>query len=151
MSIIEKYYQNGIASVLSEYEKYIADAETILPLEGKTLRQSIQEQAPYQSFYDQKKYELKTLKSLYKNEVVDKIKGELWKDMTKRSNIDLSTKDKEMFLLSEKKLCDSNTLLLMIEEAYYSIESICDAFRARGFAIKNLTELLLVSLDEKVL
>lgn len=151
LGVIQRYYALGITPILDDYRQAIAQSESILEIEGKTLRKANTEQTTHQSYYDQLRSDCKALHKVFKLEKVDKRKGEIWKEYTENSDIELSSKDKEIYVMTDKKYADVLTILWTIEEVLDQLTAICEGFRARGYALKNITELVVSSVDDRII
>src|SRR5699024_10314242 len=92
-SIIQTFKSKGASAILDDYRIIRDEADAILEIEGKTIRRALMEQTSWQSYYDQKRGELKSLLKYFNEVVMGPIRGSKWKDLTEESNISLSQKD----------------------------------------------------------
>lgn len=150
-SIIQVYQSKGISGILSDYSVLRDEANAILEIEGKTIRKALMEQTAYQAFYDQKKGELQSLMKFYSEVEMGPVKAKAWKDLTQGSSISLNNKDKEYYLRANGEINKMETTYILMEEMYLEFDAITDAFRARGFALKHISELLIAQLEDTVL
>lgn len=152
MSIIDKLGENNknLSAILMMYEEDLAEAETHLSLKGKMLGEANMEQASWQSYYDNKRIELYSLLKHMETEV-ERVRGKLWIRFTEKHSCILNQKDKEQYINNEPAYLNMNALLIEVKEAYNKYESLVEAFRSRGFALRNITNLRVAQLEDVVL
>lgn len=152
MSIIFDYNNNNenLIKIIIKYNDELAEAEKNLKIEGKTLQQANMEQATWQFYYDERKNDLYTL-TKYLEQEVDRVKGKLWRKYTEVHSRELTYKDKEQYINSDKEFLDQRQLYLQVEELYKKYVAVVDAFSARGYALRNITNLRVAALENLVL
>lgn len=150
MSILSRYDSEGIVPIMDEFQGYIDDAPDILRLQDKTIEKANVEQAYHQHFYEEKKAEAHTLLK-YVEQKADERKSQLWRSYTENFDLDLSYKDKEQYIKSEEKYLEANEVFLIVQELYKKFEGISEAFKSRGFALRNVTNLRVNNLDNTTL
>lgn len=152
MSILFEYdnKKDNFVKIIVRYTDDLRDIEEQLAIEGKTLERANMEQASLQHFYDQRRSELYTLMKFLEREV-DKVRGELWRKYTENHSRDLSPRDKDQYINNDKKYLDEHQLYLQVEELYKKYNAVVDAFAARGYALRNITNLRVASLENIVL
>ena len=146
---IGKNYEN-LPKILSKYEKEIASAKTHLSLEGKTIGRANEEHSSWQFYYDQKRIELKVLCDYFEREIL-KTRGKLFKSFSKDRSLALSDRATEKYIDAEDSFLDINELYLQIKEIYLKYDSLVEAFKSRGFSLRNLTELKINSLYDEII
>ena len=71
-----------LPDLLDEYEGYLAEAEEHLQFEGKTIKEANMENPIWQSYYDQKRIEIKSLVKHFEGEV-KRVEGKLFRNFIK--------------------------------------------------------------------
>lgn len=152
MSVIDKIgdKKEMLAEVLFQYEEDLEQAPALLQIEGKTLEYSNVEQATNQALFDEKRIELATLVKFLESEVA-RIRGKLWRSYTENMSLDLGPKDKDQYINNEQAYLSMHRLLLEAQETYKKYEAVVEAFKSRGFALRNITNLRVASLENIVL
>lgn len=152
MSVLFELEDNmsNLPAIIGRYEAGIADVNDRLSLDGKTLERANQEHASWQSYYDERRIELYSLMK-QTEDYVNKVKGELWVNYTERFSIELSTRDKEMYINKEPVYLASKRLYNIVCEMYKKYEAVVDAYRSRGFALRNITNIRCAALEDVVL
>lgn len=135
-----------LPDVLSEYEKELEGIEKVIKIEGKLLEKANLEQASYQLYYDMKRIELRrVLKHLEKKR--DKIRGQLFKSYTETYSRELSDRGKEKYIDNEESYLAIQELYLEVEELYEKFVAVMEAFKSRGYALSNITDARVNSLE----
>lgn len=152
MSIIVDLGKNkeNLTAIISRYTDELDKAEAELRIEGKTLERANYEQPSHQFFYDERKAELYILMKYLEREV-ERVKGELWVRYTEKHSESLNTKDKEQYINKDKKYLDELELYLHVQELYEKYKALVDAFTTRGYALRNITNLRVASLENVVI
>lgn len=140
----------NVAKVITEYEKHLNDVEENLRIKGKRLESANVEHASWLVFYDQKRVELYAIYK-YMEMQVERVRGKLWKSYTEDYGHILSQKDKEQYINSEPAYLNMNELYLEIKELHGKYESIVDSYKARGFALNNITKIKISEASEYIL
>lgn len=137
---------SNLIDFLDRYDMAIKDLEEELKLKGKQLAAANSENPSMLAYYDERKTELKSLVQFMEMRV-DKIRGELWRKYTESHSRDLGPKDKEMYIKSEPEYLKSYQLLICVQEMYSRYNVAVDAFIARGFSLRNITNARVAQVD----
>lgn len=141
---------SNLPDILAEYEIHLSAIMNFLSLEGKTLEEANRSQAYDMMMYASKCSELKALVKIL-DQNVERIKSKLWRQYTEVVSIDLSTRDKDQYIKSESAFLNANTLLITVEEIHSKYEMAVEAFRQRGFALRNITNARVSSIQDAVI
>jgi hypothetical protein len=142
MSVI-KYLgkdNENLQAMLEIYEDELKLAATRLALKGITLAQANKEHVGWLVHYDEKRAELKVLMKHFQTQR-DRVRGRLLKVYTEKPSIALSERAKEKYIDNDDEFLDANDRVLSVEEVYEKYTAVVDAFKSRGFALRNLVEL----------
>jgi len=139
-----------LVDVLIKYSEIADRAEKNIVISGKTLEECNVEQPKWQAYYDDIRVQLHTVKK-YMDSEVSRVRGTLWKSYTETNDMLLSPKDKEQYINHEPAYLDTYKLYLEVLEVHDKYESIVEAYRARGFALRNITNLRVASLENILL
>lgn len=137
----------NLPSILAKYEDLLDDVESRLIIEGKLLEHANREQAGWQSFYDQRRIELYTL-TKFLDANVQRVRGRLFRGYTENHSRELSDRAKDKYIDSEEAYLRSLELYLEVKELYDKYESVVEAFKARGYALNNITKIRVASLED---
>ena len=141
---------SNLPEIISRYEGYLKDAKNHLDIKGKTLSNANLEHASWLSYYDEKRIELYSLVKHYENKLA-KVKGNLWINFTEKYSVALQSTDKTHYIMREPRYLEVNEFYLITNELYLKYDSLVEAFKARGFALRNITNLRVASLEDSIL
>ena len=138
MSKIDLIVKNPakIVDVLASYQTEIDELEGRLAIRGKTLEYANQEQAGWYVYYDERKVELKTLTKYFQMRV-DKVRSQLMRRIIDNSARSYSDRQIDKIIDSEDEFLSMQELMLEVEEMYEKYAAIVEAYKARGFALRN--------------
>lgn len=136
-----------LPGVIDTYSGYLEDFESNLKIEGKNLERANVEQASWGSYYDQRRIELRTLVKFMESEL-ERIRGKLWTFYTEKYSRDLGTRDKDQYINNDQEYLSYLELFLEVKELHDKFEAVVDAFKSRGFALRNITDLRVHSLAD---
>lgn len=148
MSIIEDANKN-LPQVIDTYQKALEEVEDNLKIRGKRLEWANVEQAAWLSYYDERRIELRVLVKHLEAKVQRK-RGQLWIFYTEQYNRELGPKDKDQYINTDEQYLTQYDLLLEVEELYKKYDSVVEAFRSRGYALRNITEIRVHSLEDAI-
>lgn len=140
----------NLPMIIEQYEEDLEDAEKNIGIKGKTLEGANIEQASWMSFYDQKRVELSTLMKHLEKEV-DRIRGKLWQQYTEKMSRELNTRDKENYINNEPAYLNKKEQYLMVSEIHGKYAALVEAFKARGYALNNITKLRTSAIENEIL
>jgi hypothetical protein len=140
---LELLHENvtNIVRILDVYEQYLDNYKDHLRLQGKNLVVANNEQPGWLVYYDSRRSELKSALE-YMEVQVQKVRGKLWKDYTENYSRELQAKDKEQYINHEPTYLDTYELYLELKDLYEQYVSVVDAFKARGYALNNITRIV---------
>jgi hypothetical protein len=126
--------------VLSPYYDDIDVVEARLALKGKTLSEANKEQIAWLVHYDQRRVELKAIVKFLQLRV-DQVRGRLTHKFVENYSRELSERTREKYIDKEDEFLDINEKLLEVDELYDKYNAIVEAFKARGYALRNQVEI----------
>jgi hypothetical protein len=136
----------NLPSILAEYDEALEEAEPYLTLKGKTLVEANRENASRYAFYDERRVELKTLVEYIESQV-QRVRGQLFRGFTEQYNRDLSDRAKDKYIDSEQAYLDIYEIYLEVKEMYDQYSSVVEAFKLQGYALRNITEARVASVE----
>jgi len=146
----KRFKFDKLPEVLAEYEKEIDEANGRIKLKGLKLDHANRENPSWTAYYDQRRIELYTIvKWLDAN--VKRVRSTLFKNLYKNQPYDLSDTAKNKFVDSEPAYLDAYELYLEGKELYETYQSIVEAFKARGYALNNITKTRVASLEDAII
>lgn len=135
-----------LPELLEKYEEELENAKAVIKVEGKLLEKANLEQASWQLYYDEKRAELsKVLKQIEMKK--EQIRGQLYKSYTENYSRELTQRDKEQYINNETQYLSIQEIYLEVQEMYEKFVALMDAFKSRGFALRNVTDLRVHSLE----
>lgn len=140
----------NVAAALDHYTGLMADSTRDLSLKNKTLQQANVEQVSLLAYYDQIKVDLKAIHD-HVELLVDKIRGQRWREFTEKSSIELSARDKDNYIKQDPTYCAHFEVYLMVKEVYTRSCSIVDTFINRGYALNNITRAVCSDVQDNLL
>ena len=135
-----------VPDVLKQYERELASAKEILDTEGKRLETLNRENPSWLYYFDEKKSELKGLLNFVKLDV-DRVRSKLYKGILNNSSYSLTDRAMNQLVNSEDAYIAVHQIQIEVEEVYDKYCAIVKAFENRGFALRNMTELRVASLE----
>lgn len=151
MNFIQKQLGKDLKNLNNVLEPYIidlSDVEKNLNLDGKSLEQANKEQAGWMSYYDQRRIELNTYAQFLKLEIGN-VEAALFHAMRNYPQ-DLSDTNKKLYIKKEPQYLDISMKYHTVVELQKRYESAVEAFKHRGFALRNITDLRCASLEDTV-
>lgn len=137
----------NLPEILEEYQLVLDQAKGHIQLSGKRIDLANIEQASWLAYYDERRAELRTLDKWLENEV-GRVRGRLFKALTENNARDLSDRAKEKYIDTEPAYNNMFCVYLEIHEMYEQFISVVDAFKARGFALNNITRLKVAQVED---
>lgn len=139
-----------LPAVLAEYDEHIEEAHGILAVKGKSIESALKEQTSWVLFYDERRRELNTLVKYIAARVAS-TRGDLTRQYTENYSRDLAERVKERYIDNEDDYLKMYEIQLEVQEMLEKYEAIVDAFRVRGFALRDITTLRVHSIQDGTL
>jgi hypothetical protein len=132
-----------LPDILSTYQADVDVAESRLALRGKTGAEALKEQTGYSAYYGMRKAEINKLLK-YLDGQVSACRSRLYVGYNK-SDRALGDREREKYINNEPEYLSYHELYLEVEELRDKFSAICDAWTARGFSIRDWTQLKIAS------
>ncbi|MFV2014080.1 MAG: hypothetical protein ACC656_01505 [Candidatus Heimdallarchaeota archaeon] len=139
----------NLSKMLLPYINALENKDDDLNIRGKTIEQANREQPQHLSYYDERCVELNTYVKFFDVEIA-RIRATLIKGMESYPR-DLSDRMKEKYVDQEHAYLVVYEKYLAVKEIHGQFVSIVDAFRARGYALNNITKIRVASLEDVIL
>jgi hypothetical protein len=140
----------NLPDLLAAYDGDLKNAEQDLAIKGKSLENANKENPSLHAYYDQRRLELKTLVDFMDNQV-SRTRGRLFKAFTENNNRELSDRAKNEYINGEQAYLDIYEIYLEIKDLQQQYESVVEAFKLRGYALKNITEIRIAQMENVLL
>lgn len=142
MNLSKKIGKNNenLQTILDVYKEDIDAAPARLAIKGKTLGEANKEHVAWLVYYDQCRVELRAL-AKHMHARMERVRGELYQKYTDKCSVALSERGKDKYIDKDDAFLDANDAYLEVDEVYEKFCAIVEAFKARGFALRNLVEL----------
>lgn len=121
-----------------------------LNLKGKSLEAANMENSSFQHNYECTRVELYSVVKFIEN-VIEKHKSAVFLYLTEKNPRDLSDRAKDKYIDGNDELMLLNECLIAIKEVHSLYQSMVDAFKSRGFQLRNITELRIAQINQDVL
>ncbi len=140
-----------LPDVLAEYDSALDDVEELIRIKGKKLEGANMENPTWQSYYDQKRIELKTLTD-YMDMEVARVRGKLFGGYKKgKFSYELNEREINQHINNEEAYLNMYQLYLEVKEMLEKYKAVVDAFTTRGYALNNITKIRVASLEDVIL
>lgn len=151
MSIKEQVGENyvNLSKVLEPYLEALGNYEHHLEIKGKTIELANREQPQHLAYYDERRVELHTLVKFFESELA-RVRAKLLQGMEQYPR-DVSERMKEKYVAQEEGYLKVYEKYLAANEVYELYVSIVDAFKARGYALNNITKIRVAALEDVIL
>jgi len=152
MSIILKLLPNlsNLGDVLDVYTDILHGAEDDLMITGKTLHDANRDQPLHMSYYGQRLVEVKTIRK-YVDARVDQVRGTLWVGYKERHSVALGTRDIDQYVNKEDSYVAMSDMSIITSELLNQFEMLLEAFKSRGYALRNITESRIAEVQDFIL
>jgi hypothetical protein len=139
-----------LPAVLAEYDKALEDIEKQIEIKGKGLEGANMENPTWQSYYDQKRIELKTLTDFMDLEV-SRVRGKLFRKYKESHSRELNEREINQYINNEEAYLIKYQMYLEVKEMLQKYQAVVDAFTTRGYALNNITKARVASLEDVIL
>jgi hypothetical protein len=136
-----------VLEVLAEYDAVLDTAEENLRVGGKTLEKANRENASWMVYYDQRRIELQKLSDFFQS-LLDRKYSVLYKSYKEGYSRELGERSIDKYIQNDEEYLALYELLLDIKEVLMKYESFVEAFKARGYALNNITRARVASVHD---
>lgn len=139
-----------LPDLLAEYDEHITAAPARLAIKGKILDEALKEQAAWPVFYDHKRAELSTLVKFIGMKV-DETRSRLLRNYTENYSRALSDRIADKYIDKENDFLLINELYLEVSELAEKFSNVVDAFKTRGFALRDIVAVRVNKIQDNLL
>ena len=139
-----------IIPLLDRYEQKINAAESIFQIEGRRLEEVARTLPHHQSSYDQSYQEMKAVEE-WLNNIKEKRVGKLWKKYTEGYSRQLTTRDIQAYIGSEKEIVELNEIMVEVTLLKNHLSSIVEALKQLGWMVGHMTKLRVSEMQDAIL
>lgn len=143
---------NKVKPALLAFDKILASDILVddMRLSTKIVKDANSEQVDMMLKYGSITSQLKALVEFVEVEV-RKRKTIIYRDLVHNSNISYTDREREKLLDDDEEYVKLQVLLLEVKERYDNFRNIMDTLSARGYALMNITKLLIDNVEYTVL
>lgn len=141
---------SNLTEIKKFYINILKEAKDDLLIENKTYAKANSEHASKMYYYAEHLSELKRILKFIEIDA-NKTYGELFKKYTENVNIELSDKAKERYIFQEQEYIKVRERVIEIEDLIYKFELLLNAFEKRGYALNNLTKLIIEQVHNELI
>ena len=127
----DKIPYEHLPDLIAEYDQYLEQAEQHLEIKGKTIKQANMENPTWQSYFDQKRIELRSVVKHFEREV-ERVHGKLYRKYKENHSRELSDREINQYIKNETAYLRMCAFLIEVDEIYKKFDSVVDTFRGRG-------------------
>jgi len=154
MSILDRIGNNleHLPDLIEQYSQLI-DEEQLkkeIAIRGKVLEHANSEQASLLFYYSSRKEEIKTILRHVSNKVTA-LRGKHYRNYTEHYSRELNDRQKDKYIDNESDVVMYNEVLCRIEELYGLYDAVVEAFKQRGFSLRNITESRVRSVENSII
>ena len=139
----------NLGAMLEPYLTQLNTKDEHLEIKGKTIELANREQPQHLAYYDERRIELNTFVKFFESEIA-RVRSKLLKGMEKYPR-DLSDRMKEKYIDEDEAYLRVLEKYLAVKEVYGLYESAVECFKARGYALNNITKIRVASLEDVIL
>lgn len=139
----------NLGKILEPYADELADKDHNLEIKGKTIELANREQPQHLAYYDERRVELSTLVKFFEGEMA-RVRSKLIRGMEQYPR-ELSDRMKEKYIDEDEAYLQVFHKFLVVKEMYGLYDSLVECFRARGYALNNITKIRVASLEDVIL
>ncbi len=152
MSIIAILGKNlsNLPSLLNQYEDDLAGYPEGLNLKGKTLDTALKEQATWSAYYGERAVELGIIHK-YIDAQVARIRANKTVQYNENYNPSLAATMIDKYINKEEDYLSMHEVYLEVEELLGKYKTVLEAFKTRGYALRNITEARIAELSQVTL
>lgn len=132
------------------YDEHLEAAAAKLNLTGKTIEAANKEQALYYRFYEDKRQEVKAVLGFVEAWVAC-VRGRLYEKYMTNHNASFKDREVNQFINHKREYLDVYEVLLAVQELADKYNAVVEAFKMRGYALRNITDLRINQLQFDVL
>lgn len=153
MNIIEQVSSlktdfSNLMSVLKIVRHALSDANKEINLAGRTLRQANIEQSSLPAFYDEIRVHLQSVSNMIEIRLVER-KAQLLRVISEQSKIDYGERLKEKLIEDDSGYIDLKIKKLEVDEVLELSKAIAERFKARGFSLRNISNLVVAQAQDE--
>lgn len=133
-----------------KYDDIIAEAESALKLEGKTLEEANKELPALYLHYAQTLQELKSIERFI-DARLQAARGESWEKNKRGCDIDLNSRDLEHWVNADKEVMKRKKFLILTQELVGQCDAVVKAIEHMSFKLKDITAARIAEVNQYVL
>jgi hypothetical protein len=155
MNIIDRLWSirndlTNLSPVLEAVRTALAEAEDELPIAGKTLRRANLEQPSFIQRYEDIKGSLQALSDGLEVRILQQ-RAKVLRMISEESQVSYGERMMSQLAEEDPRLVELKHMRVDVDEVLASAKAKCEAFRQRGFTLKNLTDLTVAQAMDIVL
>jgi hypothetical protein len=140
----------NLPTLLDQYIDDLSSYADNLDMNGKTLEKSLREQATWSAYYGERASELKIILK-YLEIQVKRVRGKLFVQYNENYSKALGERVIEKYIDRDDDFLDMNDLVLEVQEVLDKYLNVLEAFKTRGYALRNITEARVAEMSQVTL
>lgn len=138
---------SNLDQVLEQFRIDVDKVAERITIKGKTMREALAEQVEWPVYYERRRNEVKTfVKTLTLHK--ERVHSELFQRSRENYNFELSDRARDRYIMGNADYIVMAELVIEAEELLDQYNSIVEAFKLRGFSLRDHTTLLVNSLQD---
>ncbi len=142
--------KQNIELIVNNYESDLLNYEDNLTMIGKTIEYCLKEQPRWTAYYAERKVEIKSVVAWLESQT-KKVRSRLYVEYHENYSIALGERVIEKYIDREDEYLNYNSYLLEFQEILGKYEMLLDAFNKRGFALRDIVQSRINSIQHDIL
>lgn len=141
-----KFDLKEVPRLIVKYTNELAEFENRVKIEGKPLGTANREQPAWYAFYDARRVELKSIADHIEDDM-KRVRSKLYRKYKEGYNVDLSTTEIDKYINGEEAYLKRKAIWLEVKELEEKYRSAVETIVHVGYALRNITNLVIESMD----
>ena len=135
-----------LPKILAFYDEEYAAAADAQKLAGRTMEDICKKNPSILGYYEERAVELKHILE-YMEMRVDEVRGKLFQGYKKGSNVAMTEREIQQYIKSDSAFIAVNIKMLEVKEMYDKFNAAVNCFKNIGYAMNNLTKLIVAQAE----
>jgi hypothetical protein len=140
----------NIRTIVNDYEHDLLNYEERLTMVGKTIEHCLKEQPQWTAYYAERKVEIKSIVAWLETQI-KKVRAQLYIQYNEHHSRALGDRTIDKYIDREDEYLNYNSYLLEFQEILGKYEMLLDAFNKRGFALRDIVQSRINSIQHDIL
>lgn len=139
-----------VKGIKDKYSNDLVRFKTELQIKGKSLGEANRDQPSLLAYYEEKRIEIDSIRRKVKL-LLDEKRGKKWEYYTESFDRDINARDKDNYIKADEEMVKITQIYDDIDILHNKFYMIVEAFKQRGFSLKNITEIYINGIENMVI